>query len=331
MRRHQFFVRRGFGLRIGTTGEDILTNLSLREKLRRDFGIALPRITEDLLPEEYFARVRDTVLELKPSWKLHRFASLGLFEFGKLMMYLDLEPGKNQAILQSSLVQLLIGLTDSERPESTASGFSSEHAIDELQDVHQNYPLIDDADSSQHSALVDVMRGEDLVIEGPPGTGKSQTITNMISAAMAQGKKVLFVAEKRAALEVVKNRLTRAGLGDFCLELHSHKSQKSAVATSIGQRISNRGSHRQPRQLNDLINNYERLKQQLNEHVRQLHALHASTGLTAHQILMQATRLRESLAIRPTDFHPVNAANLDKNQIYEQAGYFAHIYKKTAP
>lgn len=319
-----------FDYEVVYTGEDILTNLSLREKLRRDFGIALPRITEDLLPEEYFARVRDTVLELKPSWKLHRFASLGLFEFGKLMMYLDLEPGKNQAILQSSLVQLLIGLTDSERPESTASGFSSEHAIDELQDVHQNYPLIDDADSSQHSALVDVMRGEDLVIEGPPGTGKSQTITNMISAAMAQGKKVLFVAEKRAALEVVKNRLTRAGLGDFCLELHSHKSQKSAVATSIGQRISNRGSHRQPRQLNDLINNYERLKQQLNEHVRQLHALHASTGLTAHQILMQATRLRESLAIRPTDFHPVNAANLDKNQIYEQAGYFAHIYKKTA-
>lgn len=312
------------------TGEDILTNLSLREKLRRDFGIALPHITEDLLPEEYFTRVRDTVLEVKPDWKLHRFASLGLFEFGKLMMYLDLEPGKNQVLLQNSLVQRLIGLAQGERPESTASGFSSEHAIDELQDVHQNYPLIDDADSSQHSALVDVMRGEDLVIEGPPGTGKSQTITNMISAAMAQGKKVLFVAEKRAALEVVKNRLTRAGLGEFCLELHSHKSQKSAVAASIGQRISNRGSYRQPGQLNDLISNYERLKQQLNDHVRQLHSLHANTGLTAHQILMQATRLRESLSIRPADFHPSNAVGLDKNQVDEQAGYFSHIYTKTA-
>ncbi|UYP30522.1 DUF4011 domain-containing protein [Pseudomonas sp. Z8(2022)] len=312
------------------TGEDILTNLSLREKLRRDFGIALPRITEGLMPEEYFARVGETVLEVKPDWKLHRFASVGLFEFGKLMMYLDLEPGKNKAILQNSLVQRLIGLADSERPESAVNGFSSEHAIDELQDVHQNYPLIDDADSSQHSALVDVMRGEDLVIEGPPGTGKSQTITNMISAAMAQGKKVLFVAEKRAALEVVKSRLTRAGLGEFCLELHSHKSQKSAVAASIGQRISNRGSYRQPGQLSDLINNYERLKQQLNDHVRQLHTLHANTGLTAHQILMQATRLRESLAIRPADFHPSSPTNLDKHQVHEQAGYFAHIYAKTA-
>ena len=312
------------------TGEDILTNLSLREKLRRDFGIALPRITEDLLPEEYFARVRETVLEVKPDWKLHRFASLGLFEFGKLMMYLDLEPGKNQALLQSSLVQRLIGLAGSELPESAINGFSNEHAIDELNDAHQNYPLIDDADSSQHSALVDVMRGEDLVIEGPPGTGKSQTITNMISAAMAQGKKVLFVAEKRAALEVVKNRLTRAGLGEFCLELHSHKSQKSAVAASIGQRINNRGSYRQPAQLSDLINNYERLKQQLNDHVRQLHTLHSNTGLTAHQILMQATRLRESLAIRPADFHPASTANLHRNQVHEQAGYFAHIYTKTA-
>lgn len=141
---------------------------------------------------------------------------------------------------------------------------------------------------------------------------------------------MLFVAEKRAALEVVKNRLTRAGLGEFCLELHSHKSQKSTVAASIGQRISNRGSYRQPSQLNDLINNYERLKQQLNDHVRQLHTLYSNTGLTAHQILMQATRLRESLAVRPADFHPASTANLDRNQVHEQAGYFAHIYTKTA-
>src|SRR5690606_29786398 len=131
-----------FDYEVVYTGEDILTNLSLREKLRRDFGIALPRITEELLPEEYFARVRDTVLEVKPDWKLHRFGSLGLFEFGKLMMYLDLEPGKNQALLQSSLVQRLIGLAgseDSERSASSSDGFSIEYAIDELDDVHQNY------------------------------------------------------------------------------------------------------------------------------------------------------------------------------------------------
>lgn len=139
---------------------------------------------------------------------------------------------------------------------------------------------------------------------------------------------MLFVAEKRAALEVVKNRLTRAGLGEFCLELHSHKSQKSTVAASIGQRISNRGSYRQPSQLNDLINNYERLKAATQRSCpTAAHSLF-NTGLTAHQILMQATRLRESLAVRPADFHPASTANLDRNQVHEQAGYFAHIYTK---
>ncbi len=312
------------------TGEDILTNLSLREKLRRDFGIALPKISEGLLPEEYFTRVRETVLEAKPEWKLHRFSTLGLFEFGKLMMYLDLEPGKNQALLKNNLVKRLIGLGGFESDGTPGDGFSTEHNIDELQDVHQNYPLIDDADSSQHSALVDVINGDDLVIEGPPGTGKSQTITNMIAAALAKNKKVLFVAEKRAALEVVKNRLGRAGLGDFCLELHSHKSQKSTVAASIGHRISIRGCFGSPTQLMELINNYERLKQKLNDHVQQLHTPYENTGLTAHQVLMQATRYRESLGIRPADFHPSNAANLDRSQVIEQAGYYAHIYKKTA-
>ncbi|MFW8194336.1 AAA domain-containing protein, partial [Klebsiella pneumoniae] len=86
-----------------------------------------------------------------------------------------------------------------------------------------------DADSSQHSALIDAIRGQNLVIEGPPGSGKSQTITNLIAAALLNGKKVLFVAEKMAALEVVKRRLDRAGLGQFCLELHSHKTHKRKV------------------------------------------------------------------------------------------------------
>ncbi|WP_236709384.1 DUF4011 domain-containing anti-phage protein Hhe [Pseudomonas sp. Leaf127] len=327
-----------FSYEMHYSGEDILTNLSLQEKLRRDFGLALPGITEDLLPETYFAHVQNTLLETKPDWKLHRYASLGLFEFGKLMMYLDLEPEKNPALLQNALVQRLTGLSGSAATEedhtagsgSAGGSFSSEHAIDELPDVHQQFPLIDDADSSQHSALIDVMRGENLVIEGPPGTGKSQTITNMISAALAQGKKILFVAEKRAALEVVKNRLTRAGLGDFCLELHSHKSQKSAVAASIGQRISSQGSYLPPEQLQALIANYERLKQQLNDHVKQLHALHEDSGLSAHQILMQATRLREELGLRPADVHPAQVQGLDRNEINEQAGYFTHLYSKTA-
>ena len=322
-----------FEYRVHPTGEDILTNLSLREKLRVDFGIALPRITDDSTPEEYFERIVETVLKVKPDWKVHRYASLGLFEFGKLMMYLDLDPGrwKDQSLLDHGLVKRLTGM-DGLPADSTGKqgAFCVEHSIDDIEQIHLQFPIIDDADSSQHSALIDVIRGDDLVIEGPPGTGKSQTITNMIAAALAQGKKVLFVAEKRAALEVVKTRLTRAGLGDFCLELHSHKSQKSAVIDSIRQRIQKSGGYRSPKQLTDLISNYERLKQQLNKHVHHLHAQFEESGMSVHEVLMQATRLREALSIKPSDLHPQSEARIDKMHLREQAGFYAHIYRKTA-
>src|SRR5690606_38443707 len=83
-----------------------------------------------------------------------------------------------------------------------------------------------DSDSSQTVAIEWVRANRSLVIQGPPGTGKSQSITNIIATAVLDGKKVLFVAEKLAALEVVKRRLESVGLGDLCLEIHSHKAHK---------------------------------------------------------------------------------------------------------
>lgn len=324
-----------FEYRVEYTGEDILTNLSLRERLKRDFAIALPGIGENALPEEYFAQICDTLLRTRPEWKVRRYVSLGLFEFGKLMMYLDLDPGRwqGQSLLEHALVRRLTGTAEAEEgaADAAGAGFDGEYAIDRLEDVHAQFPLIYDADSSQHSALVDVIRGEDLVIEGPPGTGKSQTITNLIAAALAQGKKVLFVAEKRAALEVVKNRLGRAGLGDFCLELHSHKSQKQAVIASIAQRLQKRGSYRSPARLAALIGDYERLKERLNGHVEALHAEYADSGLSVHQVLMQATRLREALGVEPAAFHPAPAdAALDRGRLKEQADFYLTLYRKAA-
>src|SRR5262249_50736810 len=90
-----------------------------------------------------------------------------------------------------------------------------------------------DSDSSQTIAVHEVRNGRDIVIQGPPGTGKSQTIANVIAAAIADGKTVLFVAEKMAALEVVKRRLDNAGVGDSCLELHSNKANKRALLEEL--------------------------------------------------------------------------------------------------
>ncbi|WP_354624252.1 DUF4011 domain-containing protein [Psychromonas sp. MME2] len=190
------------------TSEDIISNLSLREKLKHDFHLELPELTDELTPEEYFKSIQQQLLGHKPKWKLKRFATLAMFDFGKLLMYLDLDPerwpqGSNN-IQNHEILQKFFAREGSDEG-SVNSSFGNEYAIDSLEGVHDLYPLIDDADSSQHSALVDAIKGKNLVIEGPPGSGKSQTITNLIAAAIAQGKKVLFVAEKMAALQVVKS------------------------------------------------------------------------------------------------------------------------------
>ena len=221
-------------IKLQYTGEDLTTNLSLVEKMRRDFGIDIPVLQDEETPEQYFGRFRE-ILEHKRDWRICRQVSLGLLSFGKLLMYLDLDvdrwPKSSPLATHPRLTDILTG--------SGANGlaFASEYDLDE--EALSNYvpPIICDADSSQHSALIDAARGKNLVIEGPPGTGKSQTITNLIAAFLSQGKRVLFVAEKMAALNVVKRRLDDARLGDFCLELHSHKTSKVGLLKSLDARI----------------------------------------------------------------------------------------------
>ena len=309
---------RTYNYTISYTGEDILANLSLGEMLRVDFGLALPELAEETTPEAYFAAVATLVRKPQPRWRVRRYATVALFNFSKLLMYLDLNPElwpEARPITGHPIVSRFF----SSRAGSSASlgagagagvgfgvgvGFGAEHAIDDLPEIHRRYPIIDDADSSQHSALIDVVDGKNLVIEGPPGTGKSQTITNLIAAALAQGKKVLFVAEKLAALEVVKRRLDHAGLGDFCLELHSHKTQKRKVLSDINARLSNQHQYGMPAQIDADIERYEELKAQLRGYAEEINREWHATGLSVHQILMGATRYREELGINPASVHP---------------------------
>ena len=274
------------------TGDDIIANLSLREKLKVDFGIALPELDEDESPENYMAKVKK-VISKKKAWEVKRFASLSLLNFSKLLMYLDLDPSRwpegDKNISQHPLVEQFFGA----KGGSKNDGFSEEYEIDRIEQIHDKFPLIDNADSSQHSALVDVIKGQNVVIEGPPGTGKSQTITNIIAAAMAQGKKVLFVAEKMAALDVVKQRLDNAQLGDFCLELHSHKTNKKQVFESVAQTLSLRSQLRPPAELKKQIQRYEKFKENLEEYANLINLSWKETGYSIHDILMGATRRRE--------------------------------------
>src|SRR5260370_23931221 len=150
-------------------------------------------------------------------------------------MYEDLSPANwPEPPVNHHLLQSLLRGSDA---ESTGDlHFASDYDLDD--EVIENVApiLINDADASQHSAIVDVMNGKNLVIEGPPGTGKSQTITNIIANALYANQTVLFLADKLAALEVVKDRLDAAGLGDFCLELHSDKAHPKPIIESLRQR-----------------------------------------------------------------------------------------------
>jgi superfamily I DNA and/or RNA helicase/very-short-patch-repair endonuclease len=293
------------------SGEDIITNLSLREKLRIDFAMALPELDENTEPEGYFEEVVALIKENQPSWRLRRFISLSLLNFSKLLMYLDLDPSrwpKGASIIEHPVVSRFLGgynaNQDAEANSNGDFGFGEEYPIDDIDNIHALYPLIDDADSSQHSALIDAVDGKNLVIEGPPGTGKSQTITNLIAAAMAQGKKVLFVAEKLAALEMVRRRLDAAGLGEFCLELHSHKAQKRKVLDEIEYRLNKHGHYRRPKDIGVDIDRYEELKTTLKEHAKRINSIWKNTGLTLHKIFMAATRYREAIGINPDRLHP---------------------------
>jgi len=225
--------------KISQRDEDTLNNASLAEKLSSDFGIVLPEFTEDLPIVDFYKSCQEVIAKNK-NWKIRTYATVGFFSFTKFLMYKDIKAENldNVDIAESLVAKIIHG---TERSGDTL--FAEDYEIDKDESVRLRIPdLITDADSSQISAILDVLDGKNLVIEGPPGTGKSQTITNIIASCLSQGKKVLFLAEKNAALLVVKNRLDKAGVGDFCFELHSNKIQKTLVYKSLEKSLKLRAA-----------------------------------------------------------------------------------------
>lgn len=287
---------RAYRYAVSHSGEEIMANLSLQERLRRDFGIDVPGFGEDDTPDSYLAKLQ-SLLQRDPRWKLRRHISLTLLSFGKLLMFRDLDPStwpEAETPADHPRIQEFF-----QGVQRDGVSFAEEYALDDAAIQDEIPPIVDDADSSQHSALVDALRGRNLVIEGPPGTGKSQTITNLIAAALMKGKSVLFVAEKLAALEVVRHRLDRLGLGMFCLELHSHKAQKRQLLDDVKARLD---CHRQlphAHQLEEKLRLVEEDKRHLSEYAVLVNSEFGRLGLTLHEIMWQARRRRSTLGFDP--------------------------------
>lgn len=266
--------------RLRHDGEDLGVNLSLAERLRAEFQITLPALPEadDLDVTGYFDAVADAVRG-RPGWEVEREAiALGFFSFGKFLMYLDLDEQswpEEARPASHPILQALLGAGFQE-PEATVG---DDESIDPYFDPRETWQVVD-ADSSQMLALLDAERGRNLVIQGPPGTGKSQTITNLIAQAVGQGKRVLFVAEKMAALEVVKRRLDGAGLGGACLELHSHKTKKKGVLEEL-KRTLDLGRPRLGA-IDDDLRLLGQVRDRLNQYCDAVNAPIAASGVIPH-------------------------------------------------
>jgi very-short-patch-repair endonuclease/DNA polymerase III delta prime subunit len=277
--------------------EEIETNISLAEKLANDFNLVLPIVTDEIEPEDYLKAIAQLVSHL-PRWQVTAAIYLDFFSFTKLRMYQDLNdkvwPESAKLSENVNIKQLLLGKKSPSEPK-----YPETHL--DLDPLTNKTPLILDADSSQQRVIMAALwRPTHLVVEGPPGTGKSQTITNLIAAALSQHKSVLFVAEKKAALDVVRNRLDQAELGEFCLELHSHKSQKSELHTDLRKRLTKKYDKVSP--LEQDIEELNVQKQQLLAYSRLVNTPVGPNQEKIYEIFWKVERLRSELLEEPLSF-----------------------------
>ena len=276
------------------TGEEIGENLSLRAKLASDFGLTAPPMPEpeDLDVAAYFD-AWSTTIDGMLGWSVDREAvALGFFSFGKFLMYRDLDTSNWPAHAQPGRHPVLGALLcDGFREPPSSLG--DDDFLDRVAPPSALRQVVD-ADATQTLAILDVAGGRNLVIEGPPGTGKSQTITNLIAESLGAGKTVLFVAEKMAALEVVKRRLDAVGLGDACLELHSHKINKRAVLEEL-RRTLQLGKPRLAQLEADLAT-LEADRERLNAYAEALNTPLGDSGLTPYMALGELVAARRDPA-----------------------------------
>jgi RecA/RadA recombinase len=295
-------TREGAEFRITGTGEEPEVNAVLAEKMRIEFGIELPRF-DGTSVEEYLSAIAQ-IAPRQIVWKVRRQVAIGVFPSARMAMYHDIDP-KHPAFPDSEIVRSLLGGSNSE----AQSPFAEEYNVDEPA-IEQSVPcVVMDADSSQFSTLVDIANGKNLAVEGPPGTGKSQTIVNAIAAALAEGKKVLFVAEKLAALNVVRARLEAVGLGEFLLPLQAERSTREQVIESVRTRVE----MRRPgavRDYDDQIAEFRRIRQQLADYIDLLTLNFGASGMTIHEILGR------SIATAPR-LEAVPAAIIEQSKISE--------------
>lgn len=267
-------------------------NVTLLEKIKQDFQITvggvdpLPADEHGVDVKKVLAAVRSAIME-QPRWEVLETACVGIFSFSQFVMWNDV---RNRAgdLAKNKIVSSLIEgrLTWEARDMQIGERVGEENVL---------LPL--PADASQLFTIKAACAGESFVLHGPPGTGKSQSITALIANALAGGRSVLFVAEKMAALEVVRRRLEKIGIGPFCLELHSNKSRKRDVLEQL-RRASEAAKENPPEEYGRAARRCAALRAELDEYAEALHKKQ-KCGLSVYELINEYEKYSKAAEIPP--------------------------------
>lgn len=304
-------------------GEDRLeVNVVLIEKARQHWGLELPLLLKGEAPESYFRRLQP-ILAQKHRLTVRHFVTISTLP--PMVLWGDLDPKKwpEGAFSEHRLLPGLIGAAE-------VLGAGGDSTIIDIDDpVHEaRVPaLIVDADASQHRAIMDMASGKDMALEGPPGTGKSQTITNMIATALSQGKRVLFVAEKQAALRVVSDRLRALGFGALLLELHGEKANRADIYNGISERLA---AHPllDAKTLSEKRVELKRHRDLLRRYLSLVHLPIGKIGGNAYSLIWREVHLRErfqheQIKAMEARWAPTNIEDLSRPELTENRSVLA--------
>lgn len=289
--------------------DEIRFNPTLAYKLHRDYGIDLTKLEEKLESidsvetlAEFMDKVKDLIKDYK-DWELLDESSISLFSFTKLSLYKDLEDHE-ELIVNHPILKQIAG----EHPEGVSinsknfemlgeenSCIVNAKDLDKRVDANKAFQILD-ADSSQQEAIYAARAGQSFVLQGPPGTGKSQTIANIISESLAQNKKVLFVSEKKAALDVVVNRLKLSNLDKFCFELHGSKQKKIDIISSLNASLEEIKSLAVESIRTPYIDDINGLKEKIQLGIDELHKIRQPINKSLYEIYGELSRLNLELA-----------------------------------
>lgn len=300
------------GYVIRSREEDTILNITLLEMLRQNFGINVPGL-ETLPLDESGVNVRliysifRNSIKNQPKWDVEEQAILGIFSFNKFIMWNDIHNNADK-LIENKLVRSIVNGKIEFDVENTKTDASELDKVLTPADI----VLPISADSSQLEAIYESINDKTYVLHGPPGTGKSQTITNIIANALYKGKRVLFVAEKMAALEVVKNRLDSIGLGPFCLELHSNKAKKTSVLSQLKVTTEINKKYTSENFKRDAIRLFE-LRKELNVYIEALHREYPF-GLTLYQAITRYLYLQTDNELK---FPHSLFTDLTKDKVYK--------------